>query len=212
MEVSEAQLKTMTGDNAKIHGINPKYSRQRRDKSFESQRKQSNGRSCGKCGFIHADDKCPAKENVPKGKSDTPLKSYSGHPNVVLGTVVLPVTCKSKTYNIKFYVVDVKASPVLSTETCRELNLFKRVHEISKESPDAKEQLTKPINLKDGYAELCEGLGYFPGEYSIQLQPDGTPVVHPPRKVPISLKDSITVELDRMEAEGVVVKISEPTK
>ena len=36
MEVSEAQLKTMTGDDAKIHGINPKYSRQRRDKSFES--------------------------------------------------------------------------------------------------------------------------------------------------------------------------------
>ena len=41
-------------------------------------------------------------ENVPKlKKSDTPLKSYSGHPIVVLGTVVLQVTCKSETYNIK---------------------------------------------------------------------------------------------------------------
>ena len=48
----------------------------------------------------------------------------------MLGTVVLPVTCK-------------KASPVLSAETCKELNLVIRVHGILKESPDAKEQLTK---------------------------------------------------------------------
>ena len=60
--------------------------------------------------------------------------------------------------------MDVKASPVLSAETCKELNLVKRVHEILKESPDAREQLTKPINLKEDYPELCEGLGCFPGE------------------------------------------------
>ena len=52
----------------------------------------------------------------------------------------------------------------MSAETCKELNLVKRVHEILKESPDAREQLTKPINLKEDYPELCEGLGCFPGE------------------------------------------------
>ena len=58
-------------------------------------------------------------------KSDTPLKSYSGHPIVVQGTVVLPVSYKGQTFRVKFYIVDVKASPVLSAETCKELNLVK---------------------------------------------------------------------------------------
>ena len=80
---------------------------------------------------------------------DTALKSYSWPQIVAQGTVVLPVTCKSKTYNIKLYVVDVKASPVLSAETW---------WDFKKKIPDADEQLAKPINLKEDYPELCINL------------------------------------------------------
>ena len=144
-------------------------------------------------------------------KSDTPLKSYSGHPIVVQGTVVLPVSYKGQTFRVKFYIVDVKASPVLSAETCKELNLVKTIHEISQQNIN-KQFSNKLIDIKNDYPELCEGLGCLPGEYSIKLQQGANPVIHPPRKVPIALKDSIKAELDRMEAEGVVVKVDEPTE
>lgn len=36
-------------------------------------------------------------------------------------------------------------------------------------------------------------------------------MVHPPRKVPIALKDQIKTELERMKQLGVVEKQTEPT-
>lgn len=39
-----------------------------------------------------------------------------------------------------------------------------------------------------------------------------SPVVHPPRKKPIAIKDKIKAELDRMTEMGVIVKQEEPTE
>lgn len=38
------------------------------------------------------------------------------------------------------------------------------------------------------------------------------PVIHPPRKISIALRDTVKDELDRMEREGVIVKQREPTR
>ena len=107
---------------------------------------------------------------------------------------------------MKFYIVDVKAHPVLSAETCQELKLVKRVREISQES------ITKLSDIKENFPELRKGLGCLPGKYSIKIQDGATLVIHPPCKVPIALKDRIKTELDCMEAQGVVVKVVEPTE
>ena len=37
------------------------------------------------------------------------------------------------------------------------------------------------------------------------------PVIHPPRKVSISMKENVKTELLRMESEGVIKKQTEPT-
>lgn len=58
---------------------------------------------------------------------------------------------------------------------------------------------------------MFTGLGCVPGLHHIQLNPDVTPVIHPPRKVPIALKDRVKAELDRMEDLGVIVRQAEPT-
>ena len=38
-----------------------------------------------------------------------------------------------------------------------------------------------------------------------------TPVIKPPRKIPVGLEESVEKELDRMEQEGVITPVSEPT-
>ena len=69
------------------------------------------------------------------------------------------------------------------------------------------------------YSDLFHGLGCIPGEHTIKVDPSIPAVVHPPRKVSVSLKDKIKNELDRMEQTGVIhihidftiVRQTEPT-
>ena len=61
------------------------------------------------------------------------------------------------------------------------------------------------------YSDVFEGLGTFPGVHKIHLKPDAVPVVHPPRRIPVALRDELEKELKRMEDLGVIVKVSEST-
>lgn len=54
--------------------------------------------------------------------------------------------------------------------------------------------------------------GCLSGTYSIKVDENIQPVIHPPRKIPIALRDTVKDELDRMEREGVIVKQREPTR
>ena len=49
------------------------------------------------------------------------------------------------------------------------------------------------------YKDVFEGLGSFPGMHKIQLKTDIEPVIHPPRKIPIALRDKLEKELNRVE-------------
>ncbi|CAC5387637.1 unnamed protein product [Mytilus coruscus] len=70
----------------------------------------------------------------------------------------------------------------------------------------------KPEKKKEAkYSDLFTGLGCLPGIHKIHVDDSSTPVVHPPRKVPVSLKGRIKIELDRMLKLGVIVRQKEPT-
>ncbi len=47
--------------------------------------------------------------------------------------------------------------------------------------------------------------------HHIKIDPTVAPMIHPPRKVPIALKDKIKTELNRMKRLGVIKKQTEPT-
>ena len=51
----------------------------------------------------------------------------------------------------------------------------------------------------------------MPGEPTIEIDHSFAPVVHPPRKVPLALKELIKEESEHVENAGVVVKQTEPT-
>jgi hypothetical protein len=137
------------------------------------------------------------------------------------GVTTLPCEYKSKTYQVKFHIVEIQAPPVFSANTCKEMGLVKRVHvvETSKSQDHHNKDFLSPSKgnptgedeLLKGYDKLFIGLGCLPGEHTIEIDPSYTPVVHPPRKVPLALKEQIKEELQRMEEAGVVVKQTEPT-
>lgn len=75
--------------------------------------------------------------------------------------------------------METKSQSVLSGETSEEIGLLKRINSIEN--------------------EYSEGLGCLPGTYHIKIDPNATPVVQPPKRIPIALKSKVKEELQRME-------------
>mgnify|MGYP000621617763 CR=1 FL=1 len=67
-------------------------------------------------------------------------------------------------------------------------------------------------DLLDEYKDVFEGLGDLPGEYHIVTDDAVPPVVHPPRRVPVALRNQIKEKLDEMVASDVITPVTEPTE
>lgn len=72
--------------------------------------------------------------------------------------------------------------------------------------------MTVATDLLDEYKDVFEGLGYLPGEYHIVTNDAVPPVVHPPCRVPVALRNQIKEKLDEMVASDVITPLTEPTK
>ena len=60
---------------------------------------------------------------------------------------------------------------------------------------------------------LFKGLGKLDGEYNIKLHEGAQPFsLCTPRRIAIHLRNAVWQELDRMERNGVVAKITQPTE
>ena len=107
-------------------------------------------------------------------------------------------------HNVQFHVVEVEAPAVLSAQTRKEIGLLVRIHQLKDFHPQGQQCIPKcPTvanqNILNECSDLFQGLGCIPGEHTIKVDQSIPAVVHPPRKVPVSLKDKIKDELDRME-------------
>ena len=62
-----------------------------------------------------------------------------------------------------------------------------------------------PNDLLDKYKDVSEGLGYITNTtHHIEIDPNHKPVVHPPCRVPVTLRSKLKDELNRMEQLNVV--------
>lgn len=71
---------------------------------------------------------------------------------------------------------------------------------------------TPEAHIMDEFADIFTGIGPFPGECTIHVNPNAIPVVHPPRRVPLALHDRLKAELQNMEKQQIIVKVTEPTE
>uniref|UniRef100_A0A669BXN3 Gypsy retrotransposon integrase-like protein 1 n=1 Tax=Oreochromis niloticus TaxID=8128 RepID=A0A669BXN3_ORENI len=101
------------------------------------------------------------------------------------------------------YVVQGLCTPLLSGHAAVALQLVARVNHISLDSIDA---------VKQEFPKLFSGLGKMEGEYNIVLKPGAQPFsLSTPRRISLPLLPKVKEELNRMEQQGVISKVEEPT-
>ena len=64
--------------------------------------------------------------------------------------------------------------------------------------------------IEEMYPEIFNGLGKLTEEHHIHIKENETPVIHPPRKIPVASRERLKKELDNMERNGVIKKTEEP--
>ena len=165
----------------------------------------------------------PLKQYVQAmGKpEDIYLQESSATTTMYNGTVMHPVgkcklTCSrsSSKHSLEFQVVDFDVKPILSAETCQKLK-FLQVLVNDKNDKDEIAQGKMSVNTTSDifqeYVDVFEGIGCRDESYHIEIDPSVKPVIHPPRRVPVALKDPLKKELDRMVEEGILTSVNKPT-
>ena len=100
---------------------------------------------------------------------------------------------------LEFELVDADVVPILGLEACQGLGNVKRV-----------DTLNNQASL-DEFADCFEGIGCFEREQTIQIDPEVKPLINRARRIPLSRVEKVKVELDKMEANGIIEKVDQPT-
>ena len=128
------------------------------------------------------------------------LRGYSNNPIENIGITVLNISFQDKSISTKFHIVNAPGKPsILGCKQSQELDLIEVKAELNQisSSPDSsshtskssasslKGNLTEAIILEE-YSDCFDKVGRFPGDkYHITLIDNPTPVIHPPRTVPV---------------------------
>ena len=67
-------------------------------------------------------------------------------------------------------------------------------------------------SLLEQYPQVFEGIGCMPGNYHLTIDSSVKPVVHPPRKIPLSIKGKVEAELQRLTELEIIEPVSKPTQ
>ena len=112
------------------------------------------------------------------------LKVYDGRLITPSGKISLTCEYKGKFTALDFILTEQDLPSVLGLKPFLDLGLIKRIYHLQKE------------NLESEYADVFEGLGEIKGvQHKIQIDPNATKVVHPPRRAPVALREPLKEEL-----------------
>ena len=153
-------------------------------------------------------------------KTNKLLTAYNKQQISALGTARVskrnPRTRKK--YNAEFVVVDGNYTPLIGARAAQQMGLLVVQHHniqlVSNNQALAASQstsLTKEQVLTD-FADIFKGLGRMQGKLHLEVDDSVSPVVMPPRRVPVALKEKFKEEIDRLIDVGVLTKVEEPTK
>ena len=125
----------------------------------------------------------------------------------VLGVIDAKLTAgHGREITQQVYIVKDLKSPLLGRPAIQALSLLETsIETIQKNSTSA--------SVFKEYPELFNGLGRMTGEYHMKLKECTTPyAVLAPRRVAVPLLPKVKAELERLENQGVISKVNEPTE
>ena len=166
------------------------------------------------------------------------IRTYTGERYQILGWVTLPVWRHGKQSSLTFNITNDDFTPLLSLKTCTAMGFLtindsdRKVNSVSNTSgvcvpsgysdspqPAPRSSLRKAVraavkekaDLLTEFKDVFEGLGELPGEYHIVTDDSVTPVIHPPRRVPVPLRERVKEKLDEMVQREIIKPVTEPT-
>ena len=127
------------------------------------------------------------------------LKVYDGRRITPSGKVSLTCEYRGKFTVMDFILVEQDLPSILGLKSCLDLGLIKRIYRLEEE------------NLESEYADVFEGLGEITGvQHKIQIDPNTTPVVHPPCRVPVALRKPLKEELQEWRSWESLRNVQSP--
>lgn len=172
--------------------------------------------TCSDANVIGFNEYCKlSEESSPKlRKSKGQLKSFGGGNIEVIGEVDVECRRKSKNINLTFLVVNVNHGPLLSEKACLSLGLVKYCFQLSSicSDEDLEERKKKTLQILEKNQDIFEGYGNIPGEISLEIKPNSKPVMQTARRIPISLRNDLKKELERLEKENIIQKENHNTE
>ncbi|CAC5410926.1 unnamed protein product [Mytilus coruscus] len=148
-------------------------------------------------------------------KTSQILTMYNNTTIKRIGKCILKLVNPKNNDKLKAEFVVVKDStltPLLGSKAVQAMNLVT----VNYENIKAVRQgaLTKPLSkeiVMKEYADIFEGTGKLEGKYHLELDNTANPVVHPPRKVPVAIKEKLHSELERLTKLEIIKPVSTPT-
>ncbi|XP_077546688.1 uncharacterized protein LOC144159208 [Haemaphysalis longicornis] len=124
----------------------------------------------------------------------------------LLGTFPATLSWRGRTVCKKLYVVADIDSPLLGYSAVVDLGVVQFVDAVEDEAPK------RPPTSDKAAASLFSGLGEMPEEYHIRIKPGAVPFsLSVPRRIPIPLEGVVKKDLDAMERDGVIRRVTVPT-
>ena len=194
-------------------------------------------RSGGNILPLHLFQQLHPKQTSPDGlligldPVQTKLTAYNGSPIPLYGVLCGPILRQPSTPGaqpcvIQSYIADTPGPALLGLPACEKLAVVQVNCAVKTTQPGRSLTGTTPTqaartlrskcikstdDLTREFPDRFTGIGKFPGKYKIWLHPDAHPVIHAPRKCPITLCPKVKEHLAKMEALGVITHIDQPT-
>ena len=116
------------------------------------------------------------------------MVAYGGYTFSTLGTVEMNCDINSAIYRIEFQIVDKSVASLIGLADSLKTNLTKlneSIHEVQTSGEFKDKVMEKHKELFD------DNLGKLPVVYSMKVDSNVTPVINPPRKIPIAMEKNV---------------------
>ena len=162
--------------------------------------------------YIRATEDFNKANIVPK---DITLVIHDHSKRKALGSARLKVEHNGSKHELNFVIVDQRVTPLLGLKSCQGMGLVKimvpgvdtLVNSVAATPEKPASESVTTDHVFSPFADVFQGLGCLPGEYSILLDKHVNPVVHPPRRVPVPKKNAMKAELEKLVSDQIIAPV-----